>query len=225
MFGFLRAKDAAHAAHLIAEERKFLEIGALRSPDQIVVADVLLKRGFTGVSVRALLEPRELLLAGMEAKIPLASGSKISTVGISQQAIILMPATTLDERVDRAIGRERFKFMQRANRFGPDTHGSELDAHIAELREQAVSPEFAAYRLEVIGTRSQLFTLLRDVSVRAVFVNRDSGRARSLLAQRRELEKHARSIGPSVRMGRVEGVKPISAGPRTSQDRSATATR
>ena len=52
MFEFLRAKDDAHAARLISEERKFLEIGALRSPEEVVVADVLLKRGFTGVSVR-----------------------------------------------------------------------------------------------------------------------------------------------------------------------------
>jgi hypothetical protein len=220
MFGFLRAKDDAHAAHLIAEERKFLEIGALRSPDEVVVANVLLKRGFTGVSVRALLEPRELLLAGMEAKIPFASSSKILSVGIGQERILLMSATTLDERVDRAIGRERYKFMQRANRFGPGEHGAELEAHIAELREQATSPEFAAYRLEVIGTRAQLFSLLRDVSVRAVFVSRDSGRARSLLAERRELEKQARYIGPPVRMGRVEGVKPIPAGPRIPRDQS-----
>lgn len=225
MFGFLRAKDDAHAAHLIAEERKFLEIGALRGPDEVVVADVLLKRGFTGVSVRALLEPRELLLAAIEAKIPLALGSKIVTVGIGQQTLLLMPATTLDERVDRAIGRERHKFMQRARRFGPDTHGAELDAHIEELREQATSPEFAAYRLEVIGTRAKLFTLLRDASVRAVFVNRDSGRAKSLLAERRDLEKHALRIGPSVRMGRVEGVATIPAGPRIPRDQAAATTR
>jgi hypothetical protein len=214
MHGLLQARDDAQIARLLSEERKFLEIGALRDPDAMVIADVLLKRGFTGVHVRALLEPRGLLLSGMETKIPLASGSKIITGWIGQGAILIFPAATLDEKVDMAIGRERYNFMQRARNFSPDQTGSEVGASLEELREMATSPEFAAYRLEVIGTRAQLFTLLRDASVRAVFVNRNSRRVKPLLAERRQLEAYAATLPPPVRMGPVAGVERIPAGPR-----------
>lgn len=214
MRDLVQSRDDAHAAHLMAEERKFLEIGALRDPDEVVLADILLKRGFTGVSIRALLEPRGLLLTGMQTKIPLAAGSKIITGWIGMENIIVSSADTLDDKVDVAIGRERHRFMQRARNFVPDVNGTALDADIAELREMATSPEFAAYRLEVLGTRAQLFTLLRDASVRAVFVNRDTSRVKSMLAERRNFEAYASQLPPPVRMGPVRDAPRLPARPR-----------
>jgi hypothetical protein len=210
MSAFLGTSDSPYIERIVAEERKFLEIGALRSPDEIVASFILLNRGLTGVGLHAMLVPRELTLTGMETKIPLASGAKIETLWIDQQGMLMTNTTVLEEKVDLAIGRERYKLKQRADRFGPGKRGAELTAHIAELREMALSREFAVYRLEVVGRRSALFDLLRDKAVRAVFVTRDSKRAATLLAERQQLQGQIRFLGPAVRMGRIKEESPMS---------------
>jgi hypothetical protein len=104
------------------------------------------------------------------------------------------------------IGRERYKFNQMAQRMGTNP---DLQDTVAEYRAVAYSHEFAAYRLEVVGTREALFSLLRDPTVYAVLVNEDEDAVEAFRREKAEMESRVIYLGPRVRMGPVDPNKPM----------------
>ena len=127
----------------LAKSRKMLEVGALRAPREERTANLLLSRGLTGAGVQLLLAPRHLDLISFEAKVPLPGPpNHMMTLWLGSQALVLRD-DPLEELVDKAIGHERFKFLQMAQKLGK---AADVQAKVAEYRAVAMSPEFAAYR-------------------------------------------------------------------------------
>lgn len=194
------AADALHAwlgttepglvSHIETRARQELEAGALRAPKERRVANVVLRRGVTGVGVQFLLAPRAIELSGLEAKCPVAPPGSPLTMITGLPEVAGTPARSLEEKVDRIVGRARFMFQQHAQMLAKSP-GMERAA--AEAREIATSHEFAVYRLEVVGTREALFALSTEPLVRLVVVD-ESANVATLDATRREFEK----LGPAA---------------------------
>jgi len=195
-----------HRTKRLARARQDLEVGALRAPREERTANVLLTRGLTGVGVQTLLAPRGMDLIAFEAKVPLP-GPPNHMMTIWLESISLMiPTDSIEEMVDINIGRQRYQFMQRARQMGTVPQMQET---AEEYRAVAMSHEFAAYRLEVVGTREALFSLLRDPTVYAVLVKEDEDAVEAF--RRAKAEMHGRWVirGPRVRMGPVDPNKPL----------------
>ena len=193
-------------ARNLAKRRQALEVGSLRAPREERIANVLLSRGLTGAGVQALLAPRHMELVSFEAKVPLPGPpNHMMTLWLGTQALPYH-SDSLEELVDMAIGHERFKFLQRAQKMGanPEVRGS-----VAEYRAVAMSHEFAAYRLEVVGTREALFSLLRSPVVYAVLVNEDAAAVAAFRREKAELESRVIFRGPRIPMGPIDPDKPL----------------
>ena len=200
-----------HRATNLARSRQVLEVGALRAPREERTANVLLSRGLTGTGVQALLAPRHMELVSFEAKVPLPGPpNHMMTLWLGTQ-VLPYHSDSLEELVDMAIGRQRYEFMQRAQRMGG---GAEMQDSVAEYRAVALSREFAAYRLEVVGTREALHSLLRSPVVYAVLVNENESAVAAFRKQKSELESRVIFRGPRIRMGPVDPNKPLPEPPR-----------
>jgi hypothetical protein len=155
-----------------ANARVLLEAGALRAPRERRTANVLLARGLTGAGVQALLAPRHMDLISFEAKVPTPGPpGQMITLWLGSSVLLSLRSGSLEVLVDKAIGRERARFLQTAQR---RVGRPGMEESVAEYRAAAGSPELALYRLEVVGTREALFSLLRDPAVGAVLVNENA---------------------------------------------------
>jgi hypothetical protein len=178
----------------------------LRAPREERTANVLLSRGLTGAGIQLLLTPRQLDLISFEAKVPLPGPpDHMMTIWLGSQALMYR-GDSLEDLVDRAIGHERFRFLQMAQKLGK---AAEVQGTVAEYRAVALSPEFAVYRVEVAGTREALFSLMRERAVLAVVVNEDASAVAAFRKQKAEMESWVISRGPSIRMGVIDPDKPI----------------
>jgi len=174
-----------YRARNLARSRADLEVGALRAPHEERTANVLLSRGLTGVGVQSLLAPRGMDLISFEAKVPLPGPpNHMMTLWLGSQAL-LYRGGSLEELVDMTIGHERYRFLQRAKKLGA---GAEFQDKVAEYRAVATSPEFAVYRLEVVGTREALFSLLDSPVAYAVLVIEDPLAVGAFRREKAELE-------------------------------------
>lgn len=205
-----------YRAQNLARSRKMLEIGALRAPREERTANLLLSRGLTGAGVQLLLAPRHLDLISFEAKVPLPGPpNHMMTLWLGSQSLVFRDEP-LEDLVDKAIGHERFKFLQRAQQLGK---AAEVQDKVAEYRTVAMSPEFAVYRLEVVGTREALFSLMRERVVYAVLVNEDASAVAAFKREKAEMLSRVIFRGPSIRMGPIDPDKPLPDLPR-HRDRS-----
>lgn len=184
----------------LTKSRKMLEVGALRAPREERTANVLLSRGLTGAGVQLLLAPRHMDLISFEAKVPLPGPpNHMMTLWLGSQALMFRD-DPLEALVDKAIGHERFKFLQRAQKLGK---AAEVQATVAEYRAVAMSPEFAVYRMEVVGTREALFSLMREQVVYAVLVSEDASAVAAFRKEKEEMLSRVIFRGPSIRMGTI----------------------
>lgn len=168
--GGLLGANEEEIAKILAEARKHLEAGALRAPGEVRVANVLLARGLTGVGVQALLGPRHIELMSFEAKVPLPGPpNHMMTLWLGAQSLAFRNAS-IEEMVDFALDQQRHRFLQRARMMA---NTPAMRDTMLEYQTVATSPELALYRLEVVGSREALFSLLRDPSVFAVLVKED----------------------------------------------------
>jgi hypothetical protein len=174
-----------YRAQNLARSRQLLESGALRAPGEERTANVLLSRGLTGVGVQLLLAPRHLDLISFEAKVPLPGPpGHMMTLWLGSGSLMFRGGS-LEELVDKAIGHERYRFLQMARKLGT---AAEVQTTVEEYRAVATSPEFAAYRLEVVGTREALFSLTRERTVFAVLVNEDASAVAAFRQEKAEME-------------------------------------
>jgi len=181
--GFL-GPDEQDTAVRLAEARKALEVGALRAPAEVRVANVLLARGLIGYQVQALLGARRIELVSFEAKCPLPGPpNHMMTLWLGSQALAFRNAG-IEEMVDFALDQQRHRFLQRARLM---MNNPDLRDTVAEYNAVATSPELALYRLEVVGSREALFSLLRDPSVFAVLVNEDETLVRAFRGEQAEM--------------------------------------
>lgn len=195
-----------YRAKNLAKVRGLLEVSALRAPREERIANVLLTRGLTGAGVQALLAQRHLDLVSFEAKVPLPGPpNHMMTLWLGPQSLMFRD-DSLEDLVDKAIGHERFRFLQMAQKLGK---AAEVQDTVAEYRAVALSPEFAVYRLEVAGSREALFSLMREGVVYAVLVNEDASAVAAFREEKAELESRVIFRGPNVRMGVVDADKPI----------------
>lgn len=189
-----------YRSQALAKTRVSLEIGALRAPREERTANVLLSRGLTGVGVQALLAPRGMDVISFEAKVPLPGPpNHMMTLWLGSRSLMFR-GESLEELIDMTIGRERYKFMQRAQQFASNPA---MKDSVAEYRAVALSHEFAVYRLEVVGTREALYSLLRDPVVYAVLVMEDERAVEAFRREKAEMERTIIYRGPRIRMGPV----------------------
>jgi len=193
-------------AQQLAKSRQWLEANALRAPREERVANVLLSRGLTGVGVQSLLAPRGMELVSFEAKVPLPGPPNHMMTLAMGTRVLMYGYDSLEETVDITLGRERYKFMQMAQTLGntPDAQDQ-----VAEYRAVAMSPELAVYRLEVVGTREALFSLLRESVVYAVLVKEDERAVTDFRWMKAEMQRRVIIRGPRIRMGPVDPDKPL----------------
>ncbi len=167
--GFL-GPNAERIEATLAEAHKRLQAEALRAPAEVRVANVLLARGLTGFGVQTLLGPRRMELISFEAKVPLPGPpNHMMTIWLGSRSLAFRNAS-IEEMVDLALDQQRHRFLQRARMMA---NNPGLRDTMLEYQTVATSPDFALYRLEVMGSREALFSLLRDPSVYAVLVNED----------------------------------------------------
>jgi len=180
----LLGPDEEEVAKTLAEARKQLEAGALRAPAEVRVANVLLARGLIGFEVQALLGPRRLDLVSFEAKVPLPGPpNHMMTIWLGSRELAFRNAS-IQEMVDFALDRQRHQFLQRARMMmnHPDMRDT-----VAEYNAVATSPEFKLYRMEVMGSREALFSLLRDPAVYAVLVKEDEALVAAIRLEQAEM--------------------------------------
>lgn len=194
--GFL-SPNTEDVARTLAEAGKRLEEGALRAPNEVRVANVLLARGLTGFGVQALLGPRRLDLVSFEAKVPLPGPpNHMMTIWLGSNALAFRNAS-IEEMVDFALDQQRHRFLQRARMMA--NHPDMRDT-VAEYNAVATSPEFALYRLEVVGSREALFSLLRDPAVYGVLVNEDEAAVAAFQREKAEMSSRIVRRVPSTLM-------------------------
>jgi hypothetical protein len=194
--GFLGANEE-HIAKTLAEARKSLEAGALRAPAEVRVANVLLARGLTGVGVQALLGPRRIELVSFEAKVPLPGPpNHMMTIWLGAQSLAFRNAS-IEEMVDFALDQQRLRFLQRARMMA---NTPAMRDTMLEYEAVATSPELALYRLEVMGSREALFSLLRDPSVYAVLVNEDESWVAAFQREKAEMSSRILRRVPTTLM-------------------------
>ena len=168
---------------------------------------MLLTRGLTGAGVQALLGLRGMDLISLEAKIPLPGPpNHMMTVWLGSQ-VLPFGAGSLEELVDMAIGRERYRLMVSAQKMGKDPA---MQDAAAENRSAALSPEFAAYRLKDAGTRDALFSLMHEPLVYAVLVTQDASPVAAFAAAAgRNWRAAGYTAGRESRMGTIDPNKPL----------------
>lgn len=194
--GFL-GPDDEHVAKSLAEARKGLEASALRAPAEVRVANVLLARGLTGYGVQALLGPRRIELVSFEAKVPLPGPpNHMMTIWLGAQSLAFRNAS-IEEMVDLALDQQRHRFLQRARMMA---NTPAMRDTMLEYQTVATSPELALYRLEVMGSREALFSLLRDPSVYAVLVNEDEAWVAAFQREKAELSSRILRRVPATLM-------------------------
>jgi hypothetical protein len=162
LHGWLGTTEPGLVAQIESRARQELEAGALRAPRERRIANVLLRRGVTGVGVQFLLEPRALVLTGIEAKCPVKPPGSPFTLFTGLRDVAGTPGP-VEQKVDRLIGRQH-------------------------ARGVTTRHEFAVYRIEVLGTREALFALSKDPLVRLLVVD-ERADVDEIDAARREYER------------------------------------
>jgi hypothetical protein len=173
--------------------RQAVEVGALRAPHEKRTANVLLTRGLTGLGVQRLLAPRRMDVVSFEAKVPTGEASDLMTVWLGSRALMFVRDGSVEDLIDKAIGHERFEFQRRAVHMDKET--------AAQYRAIAFNPEFAVYRIEVVGTREALFSLSREPLVSAVLVNESEAAVTAFETEKAEMASQVIFRGPTVHMG------------------------
>jgi hypothetical protein len=176
-----RALDAAvRQAHQTMAEQ------AATAPDALGSASVVFADGLTPARVANL--GLDLLTA--EAKVPVGTSGEVYTMWLND---FQQREGTLQERLDRAIGKMRLRYFQQASAAPKEEQ--------ATLRELAGS-DIRFYRLEVVATHARLAGLLKDPSVTAVLPATDNKKVVALQDLRARLAsvKRAAPAAPAVRL-------------------------
>ena len=191
---------------ILAKARQTLEAGALRAPQEQRIAQVLLTRGLTGAGIEALLAPRHMELVSFEAKVPVPGPpNHFVTLWLGSRKLMFRK-DSIEDLVDRAIGHERYQFLLMAQRESKDPENQSI---AAEYRAAGMSPELGVYRIEVMGTRTALFSLLRETTVFAVLVIEDEKRVAAFHQELAEFKQAVVFRGPPIIGGRIDPDGPL----------------
>lgn len=172
MLGFLKVPDEATGDRVLANYHEMLRRAAEEEPEALRAADVLLRRGFNASEVDRLLVRHGLDYMSCELKTPVSDGTAMTMWNLVGGPMILpMTGVPIAERVERDIGRWRYRFMHDSTLGGPSEMAD-------KRREIALSREIGVYRVEVVGTQRALLAMTKEPEVRGVVAEPDGVRAR-----------------------------------------------
>jgi hypothetical protein len=172
MRGFLKVPDEATGDRVLANYHEMLRRAAEEEPEAVRAADVLLRRGFDASEVERLLMRHGLDYMSCELKTPVSDCTAMTMWNFVGGPFVLpMTGVPIAKRVQRDIGRWRYRFMQDSKLGGPPEMTE-------KRREIALSREIGVYRVEVIGTQRALLALAQEPEVRGVVAETDGVRAR-----------------------------------------------
>jgi len=142
-------------------------------PDKLYLATVVTREGLSIGDVGSFARSWNLEVARIEIKVPLSSGI---TQTISLGAMDLLSSNgTIEERLTRSIGRVRLKYARMAEELsGADAEKYQEDS---EQFQELAYAEMRIYKLEVIGSASNIEKILADDRVATVFAEESTQRA------------------------------------------------
>ena len=192
-----RISDPAVIQRLLDSSRARLTEKIAANPNQVIGGVIVFARGLESKQVAQFVDSHKLDVTGAEAKVSVGDRGIADTMGFGAQSLFFLDGT-LDERLDKLVGRQRSLFMAESQI--PD------NPNATNRREAAYSQNIRFYKIEAVGPALSFDAIQKGTEAAAVFVDQTDERVRNLAVAR---ENAARMRPP----GSIVITRPYADGP------------
>ncbi|HEX6996209.1 MAG TPA: hypothetical protein VF339_18920 [Gammaproteobacteria bacterium] len=175
--GHLRGLPSERIEQTIEREAFEVMDSARARPDEIRGATVIFKDGKTPAALDELASRAQIDVSSVELKVSAGDEGRVFTIWIGEDLLLLLNGS-LRERLEKAIGRQRYQFLTLA--------GSAPDGEAALFEEVAYSQEMHIYKAGIVGPAAGIAALLDDPTVAAITLDDTSERVASFSALKEE---------------------------------------
>lgn len=163
------------------EEEAFKVMDAARTrPDEIRGATIIFKDGKTPATLNELAARAELEVSSVELMVPAGDEGRVFTIWIGEDLLLLLNGS-LQERLEKAIGRQRHQFLTLAS-------GAPED-EAALFQEVAYSHDMHIFKAGIIGPAADIAALLDDPTLAVVSLDDGFNRVASFSALKEEYRR------------------------------------
>jgi len=152
----------ANQSLVIAERAQKLRNLASEAPDRVTGATVVFKGGQESKALEKLATNGGFEISAVEVKVPVGADGKVFTIWLGERSLTTLSGS-LSERLEKALGRQRYQFMNlAATKEGPEGQ---------QFLEVAHSPQMLTYKAHVVGVARNVSKLLDNAGISAVLMD------------------------------------------------------